>query len=329
MSVPSAAALERLGDVAAALTPPARPRRMLVIVNPHATTMSDRLRHLVVFALQGRYDVHAVDTERKGHAIELCREARREGYDAVVAFGGDGTVNEAANGLAGTDTPLSVLPGGSANVFGRMLGIPNDVVAATEHLIALSETWAPRRVDLPAVNGRRFTFAAGVGLDASVVERVDRHPQRKSRFGAWYYAESATRTFLARYVVDPPLLEADLGGRSERGASVFVQNGRPYTYFRDRPIDLVTDVALDSGDLGGVVLTRASPLDLVPITFRALSGTARIDRHRRVRGFTGVRALVVRSVDGRGVPIQVDGDYIGEDDEARFEVEPGGLCVVA
>ena len=116
---------------------------MLIIVNPYASTVSDRLRHLVVYALQGRYEVDAVDTEARGHATELCREAAHEGYDVVVAFGGDGTVNEAANGLLGSPTPLCCLPGGSANVFGKMLGIPGDVVDATEHLLAMADDWRP------------------------------------------------------------------------------------------------------------------------------------------------------------------------------------------
>src|SRR5215217_7354923 len=189
------ASLERLADVAA-LERPAEAKRMLIIVNPYATTMSDRLKHLVVYALQGRYEVTAVETERKGHAIDLVHEAAREAYDVVVAFGGDGTVNEAANGLAGLDTPLAILPGGSNNVFAKMLGIPNDVVDATEHLLSLPDHWAPRRVDLGRVNGRAFTFAAGMGLDASVVERVDQHPHMKQRFGAWYFTEKAVATFL-------------------------------------------------------------------------------------------------------------------------------------
>src|ERR671937_2220105 len=98
-------------------------RRMLVIVNPYATTVSDRLKNLVVYALRGRFDVDAVDTEGRGHATEICREAAHEGYDVVVAFGGDGTVNEAVNGLAGSDTPLTCLPGGATNVYCRVLGI--------------------------------------------------------------------------------------------------------------------------------------------------------------------------------------------------------------
>src|SRR5262249_32071597 len=137
-------------------------KRMLIIVNPYATTVSDRLKNLVVYALRGSYDVDAIDTESRDHATELCREAAREGYDVVVAFGGDGTVNEAANGLVGSDTALSCLPGGRTNVYCRMLGIPTDVVDATEHLLRLADDWRPRSVDLGRVNGPAFLFSAGV-----------------------------------------------------------------------------------------------------------------------------------------------------------------------
>src|ERR687893_2276722 len=137
MSAPETA-LERAEDLAERVLPDRSPKkRMLVIVNPYATTVSDRLKNLVVYALQGRYAVEAVDTERREHATQICREAASEGYDVVVAFGGDGTINEAANGLIGSDTPLTALPGGSTNVFCRSLGIPNDVVDATEHLLGL------------------------------------------------------------------------------------------------------------------------------------------------------------------------------------------------
>src|ERR1700726_1113737 len=174
--------------------PPGTKRRMLIIVNPYAATGSDRLRHPVVYALQGRFEVDAVDTEARGHATELCREAAHEGYDVVVAFGGDGTVNEAANGLLGSSPPLCCLPGGSANVFGKMLGIPGDVVDATEHLLAMADDWRPRKVDVGVVNGRCFTFSSGVGLDASVVERVDSKPHLKARLGPYYFTWIALTT---------------------------------------------------------------------------------------------------------------------------------------
>jgi diacylglycerol kinase family enzyme len=328
MPLPEAPALERLADVAA-LERPARAKRMLVIVNPYATTMSDRLKHLVVYALQGRYDVTAVDTQRKGHAIELVEEAAREGYDVVVAFGGDGTVNEAANGLSGTNTPLTCLPGGSNNVFCKMLGIPNDVVDATEHLLALPDRWEPRAVDLGVVNGRAFTFAAGMGLDASVVERVDQNPAMKRRFGAWYFTEKAIATFLRRYVVRPPRLTVAIDGRPEfGGVSVFFQNGQPYTYFKSRPVNLTSGARLDSGDLAGVVLTRANPVDVPSVLVRALSD-ASIPDHRRVEAFDSASEVVIRSADGRPVPWQVDGDHVADDDEVRVTVRPGALRVVA
>src|SRR6195256_2097668 len=148
-------------------------RRMLIVVNPHASTVSDRMRKLVVAALKGRFEVDAVDTEARGHATELCREAAHEGYDVVVAFGGDGTVNEAANGLLGSPPPLSCLPGGSANGVVKMLGIPGELIDATEHLLAMADDWRVRKVDIGVVNGRCFAFNSGIGLDASVVEQVD------------------------------------------------------------------------------------------------------------------------------------------------------------
>src|ERR1700688_1066253 len=162
---------------------PAVKRRMLMIVNPCATAVSPPLRDVVIYALRGRFEGDAVDTEAPGHATELCREAAHEGYDVVVALGGDGTINEAANVLVGSPTPLCCLPGGSANVFAKMLGIPGDVVDATEHLLAMADDWRPRKVDLGVVNGRCFTFASGLGLDASVVARVDSNPRLNARLG--------------------------------------------------------------------------------------------------------------------------------------------------
>jgi len=304
-------------------------KRMLIIVNPYATTVSDRLKNLVVYALRGRYAVDAIDTESRDHATELCREAAGEGYDLVVAFGGDGTVNEAANGLAGSEVPLSCLPGGRTNVYCRMLGIPTDVVDATEHLLRMADEWRPRRVDLGHVNERAFLFSAGVGLDASVVEQVDAHPRLKARFGEWYYTWTGIRTFNRRYLVRPPRLETELNGERVRGVTTIVQNAAPYTFFGKRPVDIGEGASLHSGDLAGVVLERASPLDIPTITWRALSRGARLTRHRRVKAFAGRSGLRVRSLDERPLPLQVDGDYIGEVHEAEFGVTPEGILVVS
>ncbi len=304
-------------------------KRMLIIVNPYATTVSDRLKNLVVYALRGSYQVDAIDTQSRDHATELCREAAREGYDAVVAFGGDGTVNEAANGLAGSDTPLSCLPGGRTNVYCRMLGIPTDVVDATEHLLQIADDWRPRRVDVGRVNERKFVFSAGVGLDASVVEQVDAHPRLKARLGEWYYSWIGIRTFTRRYLLRPPRLEVELGDEHVEGVTAIVQNGAPYTFFGNRPVDIGEGAALDSGDLAGVVLERASPIDIPTIIWRALSRHARVSRHRQVHAFDNLSSLRVRSLDDRPLPLQVDGDYIGDVQDAEFGVTSRGILVVS
>ena len=308
---------------------PAVKKRMLIIVNPYASTVSESLRHLVVHALQGRFEVDAVDTEARGHATELCREAAHEGYDVVVAFGGDGTVNEAANGLLGSPTPLCCLPGGSANVFGKMLGIPGDLIDATEHLLGLADDWRPRKVDLGVVNGRCFTFASGLGLDASVVERVDSNPHLKARLGPWYFTWVAVTTFARRYLVRPPRLSVHMGEERFEGVTAVVQNGSPFTYFQNRPIEIAEDASLESGTLSGCVLHRARPIDMPFIAWRAFSRRARVARHRQISGFSDVTELTVRSADDRPLPLQVDGDYLGDVAEARYSIMPQALNVVA
>ncbi len=323
--------LETLERLASEHAGPARPpnKRMLVIVNPYATTVSDRLKSLVVYALEGRYDVDAVDTEGRGHATEICREAALEGYDVVVAFGGDGTVNEVVNGLAGTGTPVTCLPGGATNVYCRVLGIPGEIVDATEHLLRLADDWRPRRVDVATVNGRVFTFSSGIGLDASVVKRVDAHPRLKARAGEYYFTYAAITTFLRHYVWSPPRLEVVAGGRRLGGVTAIVQNATPFTYFAQRPIELAEGTNLASGSLAGVVLRRAHPLDMPTIAWRAFSRRARMARHRRVDAFEDLDEVRIRSVDGRPVPLEVDGDYAGDVVEAEYGIVPHGLTVVS
>jgi diacylglycerol kinase family enzyme len=301
-------------------------KRLLMIVNPYASTVSDRLRNLVVSALRGVYVVDAVDTERRDHATELCREAAQEGYDAVVAFGGDGTVSEAANGLVGTATPLTCLPGGRANVYCRMLGIPTEVVAATEHLLSLAHNWNPRAVDLGKVGERHFLFSAGVGLDANVVARVDAHPGLKSRLGQYYYAWVASATYWRRYLIHPPRMATSLG---VDGVTVLVQNAVPYTYFGNRSVQMASGTALDSGDLAGLILKRTNPFDIPTVALRALSSRMQMSGHRQVHEFSAQTSLQIRSMDDRELPIQVDGDYIGTAAQCDFSVVPGGLMVVA
>ena len=325
-------ALRRAEELAERVLPDRRAKkRMLVIVNPYATTVSDRLKNLVVYALQGRYEVDAINTKARDHATELSREAARDGYDVVVAFGGDGTVNEAANGLAGSDTPVTCLPGGATNVFARTLGIPNDVVDATEYLLRMADDFQPRRVDTGLVNGRHFVFASGVGLDASVVERVDSHPRRKARFGEWYFTYAAVASFNRKYLVNPPrmVVETD-DGQSSGAVTVIVQNSDPFTYFGNRPIRVCRGAGLDTGRLGLAALRRASLIDMPTLIARIFSGRAEtLLRHRQVTDFDPVQGVTVKTADGRPLPIEVDGDFIGDFEQVRYEIAPRSLAVVA
>jgi diacylglycerol kinase family enzyme len=309
-------------------------KRMLIIVNPYATTVSDRLRNLVVYALQGRYEVEAVSTEARNHATEIGREVRDHGYDIVVAFGGDGTLNEVANGLAGTDVPVSVLPGGSTNVVCRILGIPNDVVDATEHLLALADDWAPRKIDLGKVDERHFVFACGVGIDATVVERVDAHPRLKARAGPYYYSWAALSTFYRKYLYNPVRVRVEIGGDAAEGVTAIVQNSDPFTYFASRPVRVCEGVAFDDGTLSVGVLKRATQRDMPTLIPRLFSATRPAARHRQVEHFDDVTLATVRSIsekDGepRPFPLQVDGDYIGTRTEVVLRADPDALTIIA
>ncbi|HEU4600284.1 MAG TPA: diacylglycerol kinase family protein [Solirubrobacterales bacterium] len=311
-------------------------KRMLIIVNPYATTVSDRLKNLVVYALQGRYEVEAVDTEAQNHATEIGREARDGGYDVVVAFGGDGTLNEVANGLAGTDLPVAVLPGGSTNVVCRTLGIPNDVVDATEHLLSLADDWAPRKIDLGKVDERHFVFACGVGIDATVVQRVDANPKLKSSAGPYYYSWAGISGFYRKYLVNPIRVRATVEGREPtEGVTAIVQNSDPFTYFASRPIRVCEGIAIDDGTLSMAVLKRATQRDMPTLIRRLFSESRPAARHRQVAHFDDVTSAVVESVsvDKNGLrrpfPLQVDGDYIGERTHIQLRAEPGALTIIA
>lgn len=309
-------------------------RRMLIIVNPYASTVSDRLKNLVVYALQGRYEVEVEATESQDHATEIGRDAIDGGYDIVVAFGGDGTVNEVANGLAGTDIPVTFLPGGNTNVVCRSLGIPNDVVDATEHLLSLADDFKPRRIDLGKINERRFVFSCGAGIDATVVEQVDANPKWKRRAGPWFYSWVATKGYFRNYMRNPVQLEVEIEGETHTGVTALAQNSDPFTYFSRQPVRVCENVAIDDGTLGMVLLKRANLLDMGSVVPRLLTDRLKAGRHRQVEAFEHFTSARIRSGsdetgEPRPFPVQVDGDYIGTFEEITLEADPGALTIVA
>ncbi len=328
MSSPHRESRERPSAALMAISTAER-RRAHVIVNPYATTVSERLRDLVVTALASRYDVEASQTTHRGHATELAMTAASGGCDVVVAFGGDGTVNEVANGLAGSETPLAPLPGGSANVFCKLLGVPADIVDATEHLLALADRWEPRQVDLAFVAGRHYTFSAGIGIDATVVRQVDAHPALKRRFGPKFFLASALWTLPRHYLHDPPRIVVSVGAQRIAAVTAIIQNAEHYTYWGEHPIDMAAGASLSSGTLSGLALHRADIRDLPSLLRRGLAGAGRVSAHRQVSSFTSAGEVSLESTDGRPIPLQLDGDYIGEVTQALFSVRPRALTVIA
>jgi diacylglycerol kinase family enzyme len=210
-----------------------------------------------------------------------------------------------------------------------MLGVPGDIVDATEHLLRLADDFRPRRIDLARAAGRYYVASAGYGLDAAVTRAVDLKPHLKHRYGEWYFTWSAVRTFFRHYLVRPPHveIETDSGLRLD-GIDAIVQNGDPYTYFDVRPLHVAENSRLDSGLLAGAMLHRATPVDVPTVAYRLFSKRHRLVDHRQITGFSDVTSLRARTLDGREMPLQLDGDWVGDFSEVEFSVSPGALSVV-
>lgn len=310
-------------------------KRALVIVNPQAASVSSRLKNLVVYALQGRYNVEAVDTSARSDATLFGLETRGLKYDLIIAFGGDGTFNEVVNGVAGTGIPVTVLPGGSANVACRALGIPTDIIDATEHLLGLPDDWRPRQVGLGKVDGRRFFSSCGAGIDAAVIKQIDDQPQLRAKLGPYLAGWAALSTYYRRYLSNPARLSVQTSdGRNFSGISALTQNTDAVTYLRQRPIRISENVSLDDGMLAISVLAQLNQRDLTSLVARLLTGTPG-SRHRQVTESNKVTGAMIASLstDSQGLPhpfpVQVDGEYIGKRHSLNIRVEPNDLTVIS
>ena len=173
--------------------------RLLLIVNTSASSVTARARVVIHKALSADHDVVLKETNRRGHAARLAQGAAADGMDAVVVLGGDGTLNEAANGLAGSPTALAVLPGGSTNVFARTLGMANDPIEATSQLLSALNARSVERVGLGQLNSRYFLFHAGIGFDAAVVARVEKLAPLKRYAGPALFVMATLLTWATGY----------------------------------------------------------------------------------------------------------------------------------
>lgn len=300
---------------------------MLLIVNAFASSVTARSMVVIRKAFSADHDVDLVETSRRGHAARLARGAANDGVDVVVVMGGDGTLNEAANGLVGTDTALGVLPGGSTNVFARTIGLPNDPVEATGVLLDALANRSIRRVGLGAVNGRCFLFHTGLGFDAAVVEQVERRSSLKRYAGHPLFVYAGFATWFRHYDRSRPRLAVRLpdGAVVDDGYFAIVLNTNPYTYLGNVPLDLAPEATLETG----LSLVVVRTMDFAKVL--ALIGSAlRSGRHLR----SSKHALVAHDlpaldVTGHGpLPYQVDGDFLGQGDHFRFEHRPHAISLV-
>ena len=302
---------------------PGRPRAM-VIVNPIATTVSEKKTAQIRRALERTYEVDLRVTDGRGHATALAQEAVDAGVDLVAVYAGDGTTNEAIQALAGTDTALAHLPGGNASVLARIVGMGHDGPAAAERVAARQGTI--RRIDLGDVNDRPFSFTAGIGLDAAVVKLVDADLERKQRFRWTAFWMEAVRVARDEYFGAEACLTVEAGGRSARAVTTIIQNAQAYTFAGPRPLTVGTEVTLESHTLQATALLPGLRwIDVPALTYRTLA-PVRADGHARIESLPAAPEAIVRC--DRPMPIQIDGDYWTDLTEARFSVRPAALSIV-
>jgi diacylglycerol kinase family enzyme len=265
-------------------------------------------------------ELNVVLTERPGHATELASAAIDGGFEAIVVYSGDGGFNEALNGLT-QDVPIGFLPGGGTSVLSRALGLPHDPVAAARRLAESVQAKRMRRITVGRVNGRRFAFAAGVGLDAEAVRRVDRmgRTTEGKRPGDLAFARAVVSELAAHTGHMEPAVEVKGFGRA---AFAFVANGSPYTYLKRLPLPIVPGAHFEEG-LDLIAPIRVRRRSLLPFALSILSGRSR-GRRNTLYGHDLDRVEIVCD---RPTALQADGEDLGDVEEAIFEAERGAVSV--
>ena len=294
-------------------------RRILLVVNPFATSVTPGRLRAVETQLARAGEVVTELTRGPDHATDLCRAAGP--VDAVVVFSGDGVYNEALNGLEGCS--IGFVPGGGTSVLPRALGIPRDPEQAAALIADAIEAGRTRRISLGRVNGRRFSFSAGIGFDAEGVRRLDAlgRDEHGQRPGDLAFLLTVARMLAERRGRYAPQLEIEGHGRA---AIVFVANGDPYTFAGRIPLR-VAPLASFEGGLDLVAPREVRPRSLVRLVRYVLSGRGQIEAED-VLYLHDLDRVVVRC--DRPLPLQADGEDLGDVEEAVFEAERDAVSVL-
>ncbi len=307
--------------------------RAVLVVNPNATATTLRTRDVLAAALSSDLRVDSHETKGRGHAIELATQAVETGADLVVALGGDGTVNEVVNGILSQGVrpglpDLAVVPGGSTNVFARAIGMPASAVEATGQILEALREGRSRRIGLGKANDRWFTFCAGLGIDAAVVERVESKRAKGKRSTHSLYVRSAVnRFYVATARRRPPLRLSAPGLPEPRDVfAALVCNTDPWTFLGERPVRPCPDASFDLG-LDVLALTRMSTTS----TLRAAARFFAKDPHPHSKHALLVHdqpEFVVEATD-QPLPFQVDGDALGDREKLVLTSVPSALRVIS
>jgi diacylglycerol kinase family enzyme len=347
--------------------------RAFLIVNPHATSTTAPRRDVIVRALASFVKLEVVQTRYRGHAAELAREAAADGHEMLFTLGGDGTINEAVNGLchprgawgapdgssglggsggpggAGSATArqgpgarvrgdgqpdaaglpaLVPIPGGSANVFVRTLGIPTDPIDATGAIIEAIRAGRQRRIGLGLAGGRYFTFSAGLGLDAEVIRAVEGHRADGRPASPALYFWTALRHFYGVTDRRTPALTLERDGQAPIGPLfiAIISNTSPWTYLGNRPVNPNPRAGYDTG-LDVFALRRLRTLGTLSALRQMTNNRGSPPSGRHIVSLHDQEEFTLRAK--RPIACQVDGEYVGESEYMTFRSVPDALRVVA
>jgi diacylglycerol kinase family enzyme len=310
--------------------------RAVLIVNPNATSTTPAGRDLLAHALESRVKLTVAHTDHRGHAIEIARDATREGIDMLIVHGGDGTVNEVVNGILGEAGPdrlapaVGVVPGGSANVFARALGISPDPIEATNQLVDLLSVYRRRRswrrIGLMDCGERWGVFTAGMGVDGDVVAAVEAQRDKGRNVTASRYIRVAIREMLASSRKEPSLTLHLPNREPVSGVHfAFVSNSSPWTYANARPVWTNPTTTFETG-LGVFATTSMNVWANLGLVRRMVSKKPRIEAKHLIRDDD---VQWVRVTSDTPVACQIDGDYLGERRSMTFTAVRDALGVLA
>jgi len=301
-------------------------RRLLLVANPAASGFTSQLHRDVVEILEGGYRVTPVWPDGPDQARAAAVDAAEDGFDVVVGMGGDGAVHQIANGLVGTESALGVVPAGTTNVLGRILGVPRRPRDAAEAIARSLKTRPLPTIRLTydgpdGPDSRVATFAAGLGFDAEVIRESERMPLRKVGFGLLHYVRSVVAVTVRDYRRRLPAIRVEAMGHSADAVAVVVQVHDHFTYLGRRPLTLSP-----RGGPVAITVRKATPSRMVRIVSRAARSTP-MDRVRGVRVWQDFPTLTARAEPAE--LLEADGELIGRVSNLTVTPNPTGLLAVA